>query len=344
MADLLRAWAYMEPLPGLPLTVDVGTSLLFHQIDPFHATPRNGHSNRSPSHGVGLRSVRHFLLDLVHDVAGFFRERPAFLVLLQRDMSDSAGDSGEQGCDGSVLLDDDGNFVGEKNAGPNANSLRGFEVVDTIKAAVEIECPQTVSCADILALAARESVALLGGPSWALGLGRRDSTTASLSGANSDLPSPASSIPQLVSAFAAKGLSARDMTALSGAHTVGQARCVNFRDHVNGDANIDASFAEQRRRSCPASGGDGNLAPLDEQTAGTFDNAYFQNLLEFRGLLHSDQVLYSNGTQESSLVQLYASDPSAFEADFAAAMVKMSNLSPLTGNSGEIRMNCRSVN
>ncbi|XP_042396899.1 peroxidase P7-like [Zingiber officinale] len=248
------------------------------------------------------------------------------------------------GCDGSVLLDDDGNFVGEKNAGPNANSLRGFEVVDTIKAAVEIECPQTVSCADILALAARESVALLGGPSWALGLGRRDSTTASLSGANSDLPSPASSIPQLVSAFAAKGLSARDMTALSGAHTVGQARCVNFRDHVNGDANIDASFAEQRRRSCPASGGDGNLAPLDEQTAGTFDNAYFQNLLEFRGLLHSDQVLYSNGTQESSLVQLYASDPSAFEADFAAAMVKMSNLSPLTGNSGEIRMNCRSVN
>ncbi|XP_074576437.1 peroxidase P7-like [Curcuma longa] len=248
------------------------------------------------------------------------------------------------GCDGSVLLDDDGSFVGEKGAGPNANSLRGFEVIDTIKTAVEVVCPQTVSCADILALAARECVAQLGGPSWALGLGRRDATTASISDANNDLPSPASSIPQLVSAFAAKGLSARDMTALSGAHTIGRARCVNFRNHIFGDTNVDASFAAQRQRSCPASGGDNNLAPLDAQTASTFDNAYFQNLLAFRGLLHSDQVLYSSGTPEYSLVQLYASDPSAFEADFAAAMTKMSNLSPLTGNSGEIRFNCRSVN
>lgn len=184
----------------------------------------------------------------------------------------------------------------------------------------------------------------LGGPSWDLGLGRRDATTASLSDANRDLPSPASSLPQLVSAFAAKGLSARDMTALSGAHTIGQARCVNFRGHINGDTNVDADFAAQRRRSCPASGGDDNLSPLDEQTAATFDNAYFQNLLAFRGLLHSDQVLYTNGTQEYSLVRLYATDPSAFAADFASAMVKMSNLSPLTGNSGEIRINCRSVN
>lgn len=63
-----------------------------------------------------------------------------------------------QGCDGSILLDDTPNFVGEKNAGPNANSVRGFEVIDAIKAAVEEACPGVVSCADILAITAKDSV------------------------------------------------------------------------------------------------------------------------------------------------------------------------------------------
>lgn len=67
----------------------------------------------------------------------------------------------DQGCDASVLLDDTPTFTGEKNARPNANSLHGFEVVDAIKSAVEDACPTTVSCSDILALAARDSVVLV---------------------------------------------------------------------------------------------------------------------------------------------------------------------------------------
>ncbi|WOL09105.1 peroxidase P7 [Canna indica] len=146
------------------------------------------------------------------------------------------------GCDGSILLDDTATFTGEKNAGPNANSVRGFEVIDAIKSNVEAACPGTVSCADILALAARDGVVLLGGQTWTVPLGRRDATTASQSAANSNLASSASSLSQLISIFAAKGLNARDMTALSGAHTVGQARCVSFRSRIYNDAKTNASF------------------------------------------------------------------------------------------------------
>jgi len=68
----------------------------------------------------------------------------------------------QQGCDGSILLDDTGNFIGEKTAFPNNNSARGFSVVDEIKAAVDKACKRpVVSCADILAIAARDSVAIV---------------------------------------------------------------------------------------------------------------------------------------------------------------------------------------
>ncbi|KAJ8478908.1 hypothetical protein OPV22_022635 [Ensete ventricosum] len=70
------------------------------------------------------------------------------------------------GCDASVLLDDTPTMAGEKNAMGNMNSLRGYEAVDAIKSRVEAACRATVSCADVVALAARDSVSLLGGPSW----------------------------------------------------------------------------------------------------------------------------------------------------------------------------------
>ena len=66
-----------------------------------------------------------------------------------------------QGCDASILLDGTASFLSEKNAVPNANSTRGFDVVDNIKTALENSCPGIVSCADILAIAAEASVSLV---------------------------------------------------------------------------------------------------------------------------------------------------------------------------------------
>lgn len=60
-----------------------------------------------------------------------------------------------------MLLDDTVDFIGEKTAAPNLNSLRGFDVIDAIKSDLESFCPETISCADILAVAARDSVILV---------------------------------------------------------------------------------------------------------------------------------------------------------------------------------------
>ncbi|KAL8218066.1 hypothetical protein R6Q57_021439 [Mikania cordata] len=250
------------------------------------------------------------------------------------------------GCDGSILLDDTSSFIGEKRAAPNFRSVRGFEVVDNIKSAVERACPGVVSCADILAITARDSVNILGGPTWGVKLGRRDSRTASQAAANSSIPPPTSSLSALISSFSAAGLSAKDMVALSGSHTIGQARCTSFRARIyNETNNLDASFGAQRRSNCPrATGsGDNNLAPLDTQSPTTFNNDYYKNLINRKGLLHSDQQLFNGGSADSTVRQ-YGSNPSQFSADFAAAMIKMGDNKPLTGSSGEIRKNCRRPN
>ncbi|KAF7053138.1 hypothetical protein CFC21_061122 [Triticum aestivum] len=250
-----------------------------------------------------------------------------------------------QGCDASLLLDDAPGLRGEKNATPNKNSARGFEVIDAVKAAVEGCCPGVVSCADILAIAAEESVVFLGGPSWEVKMGRRDSTTASFNGAENNIPPPTSGLANLTSLFAAQGLSQKDMVALSGAHTIGLARCTNFRDHIYNDTNIDAGFARSRQSGCPrATGsGDNNLAPLDLQTPTVFENDYYINLVQKRGLLHSDQELFNGGAADT-LVREYVGSQSAFFKDFVEGMIKMGDITPLTGSNGQIRMNCRRVN
>lgn len=248
-----------------------------------------------------------------------------------------------QGCDGSVLLDSTPFWDSEKDAVPNA-SLRGFEVVEQIKSLLEHDCPATVSCADILALASRDAVAMLGGPAWNVPLGRKDSRAAHKDAAEAGLPSPQDNLTALVSAFRERGLDARDMTALSGAHTVGMASCENYRERVHGDGDIDPSFAETRRRNCPPSGNDGGMAPFDEQTPMRFDNAYYKDLIARRGLLSSDQALYGSGGKQDGLVEMYSRDGETFARDFAKAMVRMGNIRPPKGTPVEVRLSCNVVN
>ncbi|CAB4287732.1 unnamed protein product [Prunus armeniaca] len=256
-----------------------------------------------------------------------------------------------QGCDASILLDSSKNIITEKRSVPNQNSARGFEVIDEIKSTLEKECPNTVSCADILALAARDSTVLSGGPNWEVPLGRRDSKGASLSGSNNNIPAPNNTFQTILTKFKRQKLNIVDLVALSGSHTIGNARCTSFRQRLynqsgNGlaDFTLDQSYAAQLRTRCPRSGGDQTLFFLDFVSPTKFDNSYFKNLLASKGLLNSDEILITKSQVTKQLVQQYAENTELFFEQFAKSMVKMGNISPLTGSRGEIRKRCRKIN
>ncbi|KAM4096848.1 hypothetical protein ACJW30_08G135900 [Castanea mollissima] len=255
------------------------------------------------------------------------------------------------GCDASILLDVSD---GEKFAGPNLNSVRGFEVVDNIKTSVESACPGVVSCADIVAIAARDSVFLSGGPTWKVLLGRRDALVANQSGANTGLPSPFDNLGNITLKFANVGLNLRDVVSLSGGHTIGLSRCLlfsnrlfNFAGTGNPDSTLDTNMLSDLQNTCPVNGDANKATFLDRNSNDLFDNHYFQNLLNGKGLLSSDQILFSSDeakTTTQSLVQSYSTNAGLFFADFANSMIKMGNIRPLTGSSGQVRKNCRVVN
>ncbi|MED6149574.1 Peroxidase 72 [Stylosanthes scabra] len=256
-----------------------------------------------------------------------------------------------KGCDASLLLDSSGSIVSEKGSNPNRNSARGFEVIDEIKSALEKECPHTVSCADILAIAARDSTVITGGPSWEVPLGRRDSLGASLSGSNHNIPAPNNTFQTILTKFKLQGLDIVDLVALSGSHTIGNSRCTSFRQRLynqtgNGiaDFTLDQNYAAELRSRCPRSGGDQNLFFLDYVTPFKFDNSYFKNLLAYKGLLNSDEVLLTKNQESAELVKNYAENNDLFFEQFAKSMIKMGNIYPLTGSRGEIRTNCRRIN
>ncbi|XP_051132523.1 peroxidase 10-like isoform X2 [Andrographis paniculata] len=256
------------------------------------------------------------------------------------------------GCEGSILLDDTRTMKGEKNALPNRNSVRGFEVIDTIKADLEKYCPLTVSCVDVLALAAREAVALLGGPFWPVPLGRLDGLSASEKSANEQLPSPFEPLSNITAKFLAKGLDLKDVVVLSGGHTIGFAQCFtfknrlfNFRGSGKPDPSLDSSTLSSLQRSCPNVDKSNNqLAPLDNQSTNKFDNSYYKNLVSNMGVLESDQALALH-PDTAALVKAYSGDALLFTNDFASSMLKLGKVGVITENtSGQVRKRCGSLN
>nr|XP_009387798.1 PREDICTED: peroxidase 5-like [Musa acuminata subsp. malaccensis] len=253
-----------------------------------------------------------------------------------------------RGCDGSILLDSTKKNTAEKDAIPNRTlEDEAFQVIDKAKKKLEKVCKGTVSCADILAFAARDSVAHYGGTFYAVPAGRRDGKI-SRSSDTIDLPPPTFNLIQLTNSFASKGMSQDDMITLSGAHTIGEAHCptvsnrlYNFSRKASTDPTLNPKYAYQLKRECPP--GSNNEVDMDPPSPLTFDTSYYSNLLDNRGLFTSDQTLMSTPATAGKVRQLAGSSV-LFKQKFAAAMVKMGKIGVLTGEQGEIRNYCRVVN
>ncbi|QCE09747.1 putative Peroxidase 48 [Vigna unguiculata] len=279
-----------------------------------------------------------------------------------------------QGCDASLLLDEnDGNSNSsvEKQAVPN-QTLRGFDKIDLIKEEVEQACPGVVSCADIVSLAARDSVLLAGGPFYPVLTGRRDNHQSFFEEATDQIPRPDDNVTRTLHLFNLRGFNARETVSLLGGHNIGkigcdfiQQRLYNFQDTRQPDPSIPPDFLRQMRLNCPNNSNTNNnkdefmtSKPMSSvfhsksgmsymqalsssvSSGSTFDTHYYQSLLRGRGLLFADQQLMAED-KTAKLVSAYASDDgSTFRMDFARVMLKMSNLDVLTGLQGQVRLNC----
>ncbi|XP_008801590.2 peroxidase 5-like [Phoenix dactylifera] len=261
-----------------------------------------------------------------------------------------------RGCDASILLDEtpSGEPV-EKVSVANGYTLHGIEVIDTIKSIIESFCPGTVSCADILAFAARDAAVLAGLQHYPVPSGRRDGTV-SRAVETLDLPGPFATVEQLTRNFAKKGFSQSEMVVLSGAHSIGGAHCPSFSGRLYNytaalpqDPTIETVHAEYLKTKCPDPRTTAAEA-LEAQkvnfipAAGTsLDGSYYAEMQMGKGLLASDQVLMTE-RRTRTVVERMAADRSKWARKFAKAMSKMGLVEVLTGDQGEVRRDCRLVN
>nr|CAB3455104.1 unnamed protein product [Digitaria exilis] len=207
--------------------------------------------------------------------------------------------------------------------------------------------PQRRVCADIVAFAARDASFFLsnGRISFSIPSGRLDGRVSLANETTGALPGPFSDLETVKNRFAAKGLNTNDMVTLSGAHTVGHARCDFVVSTAGRRPGMNATLPGELSRKC---GGGGDVTVnLDYKTPDVqLDGQSYKNVKNGDVVLDSDAALSS--TETAALVDTYAAAGvgSGWEMAFAAAMVKMGNIEVKTrpGADAEIRKKCSIYN
>ncbi|XWS15224.1 hypothetical protein CRYUN_Cryun35bG0076000 [Craigia yunnanensis] len=249
-----------------------------------------------------------------------------------------------------VKNDADGELKAQGNLG-----VLGFDIIESAKGQLENICPGIVSCADIVALAARDAISLVKGPFFDVPTGRRDGRLSKMSLAE-NLPDVDDSVNVLKSKFREKGLSDKDLVLLScGAHTIGvtacffmQKRLYNFTPGGGSDPAINPRFLPQLKAECPLNGDVNVRIPLHWLTQNVFDVQILRNIRDGNAVIASDARLYDDKSTRQILGSYISSDGSetrpSFNEDFVKAMVKMGNTEVKTGSQGDIRRVCNAVN
>ncbi|XP_023530331.1 peroxidase 56-like [Cucurbita pepo subsp. pepo] len=307
-------------------------------------------STIAEAHGLSSKFYRYTCPGLEYTVAKtvalYIQKQPTLAASLLRM---HFHDCFVRGCDGSVLLNSTPNNQAEKDSIPNL-TLRGYNVVDAVKAAVEKQCPGVVSCADILALVARDAVRMIGGPFWNVPTGRRDGTVSISREALINLPPPFANISSLKTSFLSLGLSVKDLVVLSGAHTIGVSKCSSFSNRLynftgNGDADpkLDKYYAVALKGKCKPND-QKSIVEMDPGSFKTFDGSYYTLVSKRRGLFQSDSALLDDPDTKAYVVLQAETRGATFAVDFAESMISMGQIGVLTGNDGEIRRQCSVVN
>ncbi|KAK2653734.1 hypothetical protein Ddye_013590 [Dipteronia dyeriana] len=236
-----------------------------------------------------------------------------------------------RGCDASVLLDST-----PQNQDFLTNiSLGSFYVMDDAKAKLEKACPHTVSCADS------------GEPYWDLLKGRKDGRVSKAS-ETINLPAPTFNVTQLIQSFSNRGLSVKDMVALSGGHTLGFSHCSSFESRLRNfscqhdiDPSMNLELARNLRNTCPKPNVDRNAGQVLDSTSSTFDNYYYKQLVVGRGVFGSDQSLFGD-FRTRWIVGAFANNERLFFREFASSIVRLGSVGVI--ENGEVRVKCRVVN
>ncbi|XP_016512821.1 peroxidase 57-like [Nicotiana tabacum] len=248
------------------------------------------------------------------------------------------------GCDGSILLDTtpSGARV-EKLAGTNGATVKGFELIDEIKAELERQCPGIVSCSDILVYLSRDAFVLSGLPNYNVLAGRRDGMESNEANVVGNLPLPGDTVDQMIDLFQKKGLNSEDLVVLIGAHSIGVAHCFNFLyrlDEPEKAQMLDPRLAGVMRFMCA---NQMNTLPFDPTTQYKMDSIFYKQLMMKKGLIESDQIL-AQDIRTRGFVQKFGDDEMGWFDKFGKAMNKLGAIEVLTGNQGQIRRQCRAVN
>ncbi|GAB4830822.1 hypothetical protein Ancab_004850 [Ancistrocladus abbreviatus] len=272
------------------------------------------------------------------------------LALLTTDVTASAAflrlffhDCQVQGCDASILLDSkDSEMMSLRNFG-----IRKREEIGHIKSILEGVCPGIVSCADIIALAAREAVAYAGGPHIQIPLGRKDSTTSSYEQADAHLPSPRISVDQMLRIFTTKGMSLEESIAILGAHTLGVGHCINIVDRLydpDPTDTMDFGFELALKFKCPTRTPLTNLTFMPNDITPTiFDTQYYRDISSGKGLFGIDSSI-SKDPRTASVVARFTNDQTYFFQTFSSAFIKLSAVNVLNESTGQVRLKCNRVN
>ncbi|KAK6946159.1 hem peroxidase, partial [Dillenia turbinata] len=230
-----------------------------------------------------------------------------------------------RGCDASNLIDGPGT---ERQTPLNQN-IPAFDVIDDAKAQLEAECPGIVSCADILALGARDSVILTKGISWEVPTGRRDGKI-SLASDTQALTGFRDPVQVQMKKFAEKGLDTQDFVALLERFLSNQN--TNYSNTGRPDPSIDPEFLPQLQKLCPKEGNGTNRVGLDFYSPTKFDSVFYDSIIKERGILAVEQQMLSENSTRPYVHRF--TNTSLFKEQFGRSMVKMSNIDVKTGNDG----------